>query len=265
MLVNLVNYAVSYAEHGFSVIPIGQGKKPLIKFANRPPLTPDEIRKIWKENPLANIALKTDKFFVIDVDRHGDVDGLKSIEKLGHNEWFKGTLTELTAHSGYHFYFQKPKDITISQNIGILEGVDLKAHENNYVVVAPSRLGDKSYRWLNHDPIKPAPQGLLDLIQEKAKEFKPITKVNSDYKPTGKTATTELFEKIANGLGKTGGRNNALAAFVGGLLFRAVDPETALKLAIIANHNTENPLSENEVLRTVESMIEKEERRRGLE
>ena len=57
----------------------------------------------------------------------------------------------------------------------------------------------------------------------------------------------------------------ALAAFVGGLLFRAVDPETALKLAVIANHNTENPLSENEVLRTVESMIEKEERRRGLE
>lgn len=63
MLVNLVNYAVNYAEHGFSVIPIGQGKKPLIKFANRPALTPDEIRKIWKENPLANIALKTDKFF----------------------------------------------------------------------------------------------------------------------------------------------------------------------------------------------------------
>src|SRR5699024_12524104 len=69
MLVNLVNYAVSYAEKGFSVIPIGQNKKPLIKFANKPPLTQDEIRKIWQKYPLANIALKTDKFFVIDVDR----------------------------------------------------------------------------------------------------------------------------------------------------------------------------------------------------
>ena len=78
MLVNLVNYAVSYAEKGFSVIPIGQNKKPLIKFANKPPLTPDEIRKIWQKYPLANIALKTDKFFVIDVDRHsGEVDGIK--------------------------------------------------------------------------------------------------------------------------------------------------------------------------------------------
>lgn len=49
MLVNLVNYAVSYAEKGFSVIPIGQSKKPLIKFAGKPPLTPDEIREIWKK------------------------------------------------------------------------------------------------------------------------------------------------------------------------------------------------------------------------
>ncbi len=78
MLVNLVNYAVSYANRGFSVIPIGQNKKPLIKFAGKPPLTPNEIRKIWQKYPLANIALKTDKFFVIDVDRHGgEVDGME--------------------------------------------------------------------------------------------------------------------------------------------------------------------------------------------
>lgn len=263
MLVNLVNYAVSYAEHGFSVIPIGQGKRPLVKFANKPPLTPDEIRKIWKENPLANIALKTDKFFVIDVDRHNGVDGMKAIKALSHDEWFKNTLTERTAHNGFHFFFQKPKGIEIAQNIGILEGVDLKAHENNYVVVAPSKLGDKSYQWLNHAPIKPAPEGLIKLIQEKAKETKPIN-FNSDYKPTGRTQTTELFEKIANGLGKTGGRNNALASFVGGLLFRGVDPEIAGKLALIANQNTEDSLSFSEVERTVNSMIEKEMRRRGI-
>lgn len=263
MLVNLVNYAVSYAEHGFSVIPIGQGKKPLIKFAGKPPLTPDEIRKVWQGNPLANIALKTDKFFVIDVDRHGGVDGMKAIKALGHDEWFKDTLTEKTAHNGYHFFFQKPKGVEIAQNIGILEGVDLKAHENNYVVVAPSHNGDKHYKWLNHEPIKLAPQGLIDLIQEKAKDSHPMN-FNSSYQPTGRTQTTELFEIIANGLGKTGGRNNALASFVGGLLFRNVDPEAAGKLAVIANANTEDSLSDSEVERTVNSMIEKELRRRNI-
>ena len=161
MLVNLVNYAVSYANRGFSVIPIGQSKKPLIKFAGKPSLTPDEIRKIWKKYPLANIALKTDKFFVIDVDRHGgEVDGMESIKKLNHDEWFEDTLTERTAHNGFHFFFAKPKDMKISQNIGILPSVDLKAHENNYVVVAPSSLGDKKYQWLNNAPMKAPPQGV---------------------------------------------------------------------------------------------------------
>lgn len=263
MLENLVNYAVDYAEKGFSVIPIGSGKKPLIKFADKPPLTPDEIRKFWKTHPLANIALKTDKFFVIDVDRHGDVDGLESIKSLNHNEWFKDTLTEKTAHDGYHFYFQKPKDETISQNIGFLPGVDLKAHVNNYVVVAPSSIGDKKYRWLNQAPMKPAPQGLLDLLKEKSEQM-PKTKVAQLYVGLSKkTRTTGLFETIINGFGDQGKRNDKLTEFMGGLLYRNVDPEVAAKLAVIANENTADPLPFNELERTVNSMVEKEARRRS--
>lgn len=260
---NLVNYALNYADHGFSVIPIGSNKRPLIKFANKPSLEDDEIKQIWKKYPMANIALKTDKFFVIDVDRHGEEDGMKSIKVLDHDDWFKDTLTERTAHDGFHFFFTKPKDLKIQQNIGFLPSVDLKAHKNNYVVVAPSQLGDKKYQWLNNEPMRNPPQELIDLILEKQKEFKPVEQLES-YKPTGKTQTTELFEKIVNGLGKTGGRNNALASFVGGLLFRNVDPEVAAKLAVIANDNTENSLPFNEVERTVNSMIEKEIRRREL-
>lgn len=258
---NLVNYALSYAEHGFSVIPIGNNKRPLIKFANKPPLEGDEIKQIWNKYPMANIALKTDKFFVIDVDRHNEIDGMESIKKLNHDEWFKDTLTERTAHNGFHFFFTKPKDLKIQQNIGFLPSVDLKAHENNYVVVAPSQLGDKKYQWLNNEPMKEPPKGLIELILEKQKEFKPVEQLDG-FKPTGKTQTTKLFEAIVNGLGKTGGRNNALASFVGGLLFRNVDPEAAGKLAILANGATADPLPIQEVERTVNSMIEKEIYRR---
>lgn len=259
---NLVNYALSYARHGFSVIPIGNNKRPLIKFANKPPLNNIEIRDIWNKYPTANIALKTDKFFVIDVDRHGgEVDGMESIKKLGHDDWFKGTLTERTAHNGFHFFFTKPSKIKVQQNIGFLDGVDLKAHENNYVVVAPSQLDGKKYKWLNFEPMKEPPQGLIDLILEKQKEFKPVEQLE-DYKPTGKTQTTKLFEQIVNGLGPTGGRNNALASFIGGLLFRNVDPDAAAQLAVIANNNTKDSLPVQEVERTFNSMIEKEIRRR---
>lgn len=261
MHTNLVNYALSYAKHGFSVIPIGNNKRPLIKFADKPPLTSTEIRDLWKKYPTANIALKTDNFFVIDVDRHDEADGMESIKALGHDEWFKDTLTERTAHNGFHFFFTKPSKVKIQQNIGFLDGVDLKAHENNYVVVAPSQLGDKQYKWLNSEPMKEPPQGLIDLILEKQKEFKPVEQLEG-YKPSEKTQTTKLFEQIINGLGPTGGRNNALASFIGGLLFRNVDPDVAAQLAVIANDNTKDSLPIQEVERTFNSIAEKEIRRR---
>ena len=262
---NLVNYALSYAEHGFSVIPIGSNKRPLIKFADKPPLTNTEIRDLWKKYPTANIALKTDRFFVIDVDRHNGEDGMKSIKALNHDEWFKDTLTERTAHNGFHFFFTKPSKVKIQQNIGFLPSVDLKAHENNYVVVAPSQLGDKQYKWLNSKPMKEPPKELLELILKKQKETIPIDDdLKGAYVAKDKTATAQLFEKIVDGLGETGGRNNALASFMGGLLFRGVDPNKAYQLAVIANNNTEDKLSNDEVYKTCESMLDKEMRRRSI-
>lgn len=156
---NLVNYALAYAQRGFSILPVDNEKRPLIKkYANQPPLNADEIRKIWEKYPKANIALKTDNFFVVDVDRHHGFDGMESIKKLNHNEWFENTLTERTANNGFHFYFTKPKNINLTQDIGFLPNVDIKAHPNNYVVVAPSQIGSKKYEWLNREPMKEVPK-----------------------------------------------------------------------------------------------------------
>ena len=49
---------------------------------------------------------------------------------------------------------------------------------------------------------------------------------------------------------------------MGGLLYRNVDPEKAVKLAILANDATEDKLSSDELIRTVQSMIDKDIRRR---
>lgn len=256
----LVDYAIKYSEHGFSVIPIGQSKKPLIKFADKPPLKTDQIKEIWAKYPEANIALKTERFFVVDVDRHStDIDGLESIRALNHPEWFNDTLTEKTAHNGFHFFFKKPRNFNISQNIGFLPSVDLKAHPNNYVVVAPSVLNGKSYKWLNHSPIKTAPQGLINLI--KNKQQAKGTFYTTNYTNNNKTKTAQLFEMITNGLGDVGNRNDTLTSFIGGLLFRGVDPYSAAELARIANEHTPDPLPEKEVIKTVNSVAKKENRR----
>ena len=68
---DLTEYAVQYARKGLSVIPMIR-KKPMIKFADKSPLTEEEIRKFWETHPYANIAVKTDRFFVFDVDVHKD-------------------------------------------------------------------------------------------------------------------------------------------------------------------------------------------------
>ena len=62
-----------------------------------------------------------------------------------------------------------------------------------------------------------------------------------------------------------GGRNNALAEFVGGLLIRGVDPEITYHLAKMANSNTSEPLGDKEFERTFKSMLDKEIRRIGLD
>lgn len=259
-MINLVNYAVQYASKGFSVIPV-LDKQPLIKFADRKPLTTSEIKSFWLTHPYAGIALKTDKFFVVDVDRHdGGDDGTESIKGLGHNDWFN-TLCQRTAHGGYQFFFAKPKE-RITQNIGFLPGVDIKAHKNNYVVVAPTEIDGSHYQWLNKKPMAKPDEGLIKLIEEKAQPVRSSVKL-TEYEPSGKTQTSKLFEQIVTGLGETGGRNNALASFAGALLFRNVEPKAVLELARIANENTPNSLPDNEVIKTVNSMIKKEIRRRG--
>lgn len=187
---------------------------------------------------------------------------MESIKALDHGEWFKDTLCERTHSGGFHFYFRKPAKQKVTQNIGFLPNVDIKAHDNNYIVVAPS----PGYKWLNHKPIQPLPKGLLELILKKQAESKPSTGIEAGYKVDSKSATAALFEQIVDGLGATGGRNNALAAFVGGLLYRGVDPYKAAQLAVLANENTQDKLTTAEVEKTVNSMIDKELRRReGLD
>lgn len=255
---NLVNYAIAYAKAGLSVLPMAN-KTPLIKFADKKPLTVDEIKGIWKKHPFANIALRTDKFFVVDIDRHeGSADGFKSIEP--YRDKLPDTLAQKTAGGGEQLFFLKRDENEVRQNIGWLDGVDIKAHHNNYVVVAPSSNDKgKHYEWLNKNPMVYAPKELVKDINKTSGS----SEVDfADIKPKP-TKTTILFEIIVNGFGENGVRNDTLTQFIGGLLFRSVSTQTAYNLALIANSNTPDPIPEKELNQTFRSVQKKELRRRG--
>lgn len=271
---SMKEYALQYQKLGFSVIPISpKNKKPLTDFADKPAMTADEIEFFWDGYPNANIALRTVNFFVIDIDRHGKENGFESLKKWKDIGLIEPTLQAKTANGGKHLFYFKREDTSISQMIGFLPGVDIKAHPNNYVLVAPSATEKGQYEWdleksKKGGTIVTASKELIEAIKDqygKTKGFRydgtdGLRGLKQRTFARKRTATTELFEMIVAGFGDEGGRNDALARFTGGLLFRGVDDELVLELARTANSNSANPLPDKELSRTVESVIRKDRR-----
>ncbi|PNY21196.1 hypothetical protein ASN88_01711 [Streptococcus parauberis] len=84
--------------------------------------------------------------------------------------------------------------------------------------------------------------------------------------PSGQLSITmKIINTLFNGYGTEGGRNVAMTKFVGLLLNKYVncDIEIAYDLAIIANENTEPPLTINELDTTFKSILQAEMRKRG--
>ena len=270
-MASMKDYALQYQKLGFAVIPINpKNKRPMIEFADKPKMTAKEIADFWDQHPNANIALKTTNFFVIDIDKHGKGNGFESLKRWKYLNLIEPTLQAKTASGGKHLFYFKREDTPITQMIGFLPGVDIKAHENNYVLVAPSATDKGMYEW---DLEKSSEGGTMvtpskELIQAIKKTYQETHGYSSEGLRSLKerslnrdrNQTTELLETIAVGFGDEGGRNDKLTKFVAGLLFRAVDDEHVLRLAEIANGNSINPLPDIEVRRTVESMIKKDRR-----
>lgn len=267
-------YALKYQKAGFSVIPIvPNGKQPAIKFADKPAMTAQEIEDYWTQYPDSNIAVRTDKFFVIDIDLHGKHNGYESLANWEHLNLITPTLQAKTASGGKHIFYFKHPDLSMTQMIGFLPGVDVKAHPNNYVLVAPSKTPKGVYTWdkeksKDGGTMVTASRNLVMAIKKEYNKKNPGSDLDNIYYQISKGAgkrnrTTELFEMIVLGFGDEGSRNDTLAKFVGGLLSRAVDPNCILTLAETANNNSMEPLSNRELKRTVDSMIKKHMRGGG--
>lgn len=255
----LTDSAISYFKAGMSVVPINpRNKRPMIKFSTEPLDSEKKIRGYWNTHPYANIALQTKNFFVIDVDRHEDgKNGVESIKSLKHDEWFENTLVQKTPHNGYQYFFLKTDDFKISQHINFLDGVDIKAHPNNYVVVAPSEFSGKAYQWLNHKPITKPCSELVKFIQEKTKQINQSRDFNFGvrYRKNFKTAFSKYAPMFLHGLGDKGSRNDNLHKLVSYMIgYGQVKPT----LAKMANNATDNPLSDKEFDATFKSCLGKE-------
>lgn len=260
----MVDYALHYQKLGYSVIPIDKkSKRAITKFKDKT-FSENEIRRFWHEQPDANIAWRTTDFFVIDIDVSVTENGYESLKEWELSQYIPKTLTATTPSGGKHIFLKKPKGIELSQDIRVKPGIDIKANKNNYVLVAPSNNAKGSYKWdKSTEEMAEAPAEIISILQT-SKQPKEAMNFTTDYsRGEFSSKTAKLFEQVVFGLGDKGGRNNALASFVGGLLMRGVDVDATYLLAKIANHYTPDSLSADEVDRTFESMVRKEMDRRG--
>jgi len=139
--------ALKYRELGFSIIPVGKDKKPLIKWEEyQKRIASNEELKQWGGKwPDANIGIVTGKISdlaVIDIDTE---EGKQAI--LDYIPESLLTPTVETPKGGQHLYFKCPDD-KLANNARLIPGCDLRAN-GGYVVAPPSVNGTgKQYKWL---------------------------------------------------------------------------------------------------------------------
>lgn len=243
---NMLSASMQYASRGFSVMPVGKDKRPLLsswKTLQTTPANEEQIEKWWTKNPTTNIGIITGKvsnIIVIDVDTY---KGAKDI--------FPATFTVQTGNGGLQKYYHYVPGFTVSANgYPNMPHVDIRA-DGGYVVAAPSitsykgKDGTKAggqYTIINDIPLVPFPAHLFPQAKEKALSVDKVLKG---------------FNTMADG----DGRNNAITKVIGkiiNLVPRADYESVAWPMALAANKQFKKPLDEAEVRICFDSISKKE-------
>lgn len=144
---DLLLAALQYQERGFSVIPVGPDKKPLVlwKQYQEKAATPEQITEWWQKWPDAMIGIVTGKVSAICVIDRDDMKE-RAIE-----EYLPDAIaipSARTPRGGQHYYFCMPEQ-AIGNNAKAIPGCDFRG-EGGYVVAPPSRNGiGQAYIWLD--------------------------------------------------------------------------------------------------------------------
>ena len=155
----MLNAALRYADLGYAVLPCAPGRKvPVTEHGLRDATTDSEkIAQWWTQHPDANVAIRTDGLLVIDVD--GENNAWLSDEPDKRTDLDAAPLS-LTPHGGRQYFMRQPEGRAWRNTAGRLaQRVDTRA-DGGYVLVAPSIVDGKSYRWAEERELNVAPERL---------------------------------------------------------------------------------------------------------
>lgn len=235
-----------------------RGKQPLVPWVEHQQrrATPDEVRGWYRRWPLANVGIVTGQIsnlVVIDIDpAHGGEDSLRDL--MARFGALPPTLTAHTGGGGRHLYFSAPADpVPVRSRVGVAPGIDVRA-EGGMIVAPPSiHPSGNHYEWISGGASvapAPLPRWLKALIQ--------------GMRPAGQGHGVSYWRDLAaEGVGE-GARNSTIASFAGHLMWCGVDLDVIKELLLCWNRvRAHPPLSDDEVIRTVESIHRTHARQHG--
>ncbi|MDO8490364.1 MAG: bifunctional DNA primase/polymerase [bacterium] len=238
---NLLTHAKAYVDRGWSVIPVGTNKIPIInwkEFQERI-ATIEELEDWFSNESMAGIGIVTGSIsgiVVIDVDKKSG--GLESIKN------FSTPLTPIvqTGGGGFHYYYACPKNARIKTCAGdIAPGIDIRG-EGGYVVAPPSlHLSGNRYEWatsFDDAELAELPSWVIE-AQEKI----------------GKRDFIEIAKGVPEGR-----RHDSATSLIGKLLHNRPVSEVDLLWEMIRAWNEQNPipLPESELRTTFDGIASKE-------
>jgi hypothetical protein len=207
-----------------------------------------QIERWWGVGTTYNVGARTGResgVVVIDIDpRHGGPEALTALEER--YGALPVTRRHLTGSLGQHILFRHPGR-PIRNNAGKLgPGLDVRG-DGGYIIVPPSRhISGRRYVVIDDIPLADMPVWLLRLLEDPAK-------------PKVATSSQSWQKLISDGV--TEGRRNAAVASITGLLMRPGPKTPAIVLDLMRCWNALRcvpPLSEGELVRTVQSICGRE-------
>ena len=139
------NEALRYLKGGFSIIPIGPNKNPLVlwkKYQMRR-ATEDELLGWWKTWPEANIGIICGKISGISVVDCDSEKGVAIVEELLPESCSCPVVQ--TPSGGRHYYFSYQPELKTRARL--LSGIDIR-NDGGLVVAPPSKTKFGHYRWI---------------------------------------------------------------------------------------------------------------------
>lgn len=244
---DFIKHTTYYLSLGFSVIPVGQDKKPLIKweeFQKRKP-TEDEIKKWAETYPDLNIGIVTGEVsgvVVVDVEAGGDTTDLPQ------------TVIVKTGGGGFHYYYKHPQT-PVKNAVKTRKKTDIRG-DGGYVVAVPSlhKSGNR-YEWA--------------VPPEKSEFAEPPRWIfESSFRSDGKVLKTPKvdWQQFLSQENPEGSRNSLAAKLAGKLLYHL--PSDLWEFAGWATlkewNSSQNkpPLYEAELRNVWESIRQEEETKR---